>query len=85
MSEARLKFCVSSYGLWGSDDDEVIKTDLSHNENNNYYYYVVSNFEIVVEAKENFFQVKVEDEIEVAPKTTLNPKLIQAMKKLQAS
>ena len=46
--------------------------------------YAVSNLESNDEAEENLFEEQIQDEIEVIPKTTFNPKLVKAVKNLQA-
>ena len=58
---------------------------MANNENDNNYYNVVSDSESDDEAKENHFEVHVDNETEVTRKTTLNPKVVQVMKNLQAS
>ena len=65
----------------GSDENEEVETVLDDNENDINNYYVVSNSNSDDEAKENFFGWQ---KIKVMPMTTLNQKLVQAMKNFQA-
>ena len=53
--------------------------------NNNYYYYVVSNSKSDDEVEESFFNEEITNEVEATPNTSINAKLIQVMKMLQAS
>ena len=83
VSRARLKNMCSFLWYKGSDDEEDVKTDSTHNENNNNSYNIVSNSQSDDKDKKNIFEEQVNDEIKVTPKTTLNPKLICAMKTLK--
>ena len=56
-----------------------------NNEDNDSNYDVVSNLESKEEEKENLFEDQIDDEIHMTPKTTLNSKVVRAMKNLQAS
>ena len=55
---------------------------MDRNENNYNYYNVVGNSKSDEVSKEHFFEGQVDDEIEVIPKTILNPKVVQATKNL---
>ena len=89
-----LTFLNESYGEWSkvdkpmlvsmnyevSNGNKAVKIVLAHNENNDNCYNLVSNSESDKESKENFLEGQVEDELEVTPKTTLNPKVVYAIK-----
>ena len=64
--------------------DEEIKAVSSNNKNNNYYHDAVNDVKSDDEDEESIFEDQIENEIEVTPKTTLNPNEIRAMKILQA-
>ena len=90
-------FLNKSYGEWskvekpvlipknydGLDDEEEIKMASTNKDNNNGN--ILRDSENDDEAKKNFFEEWVNDEIKVTPKTTLNPKMVCAVKNLQAS
>ena len=66
----------------GMDDEDKVEPVSVINQNNHNYYYVVSDFESDDEAKENCFQEHANDKVEASPKTTVNMKVVHAMKKL---
>ena len=61
----------------GLDDDDEVKIDSEINQNNsNYYYYcVVNDSKSDGKAKRNLFDKYIHDEVEAAPKTTVNTKV----------
>ena len=67
----------------GLEDNEEVKMVSKYNESNNNYY-KVGYYKSDEEAKDIFFEEQVDDKIKVTPKTTLNPKVVHAMKNLQA-
>ena len=57
------------------------------NSNFNNYYDIFTDYNIKKDeekAEENFFKQKVKGKIEVSPKSTLDPKVVQGMKDFQA-
>ena len=66
------------------DDDEECKTIPVINQNNNSNYNAVSNSKYESNDKDNLFNEVVNEEVEATHKTTVNAKVVQAMKKLQA-
>ena len=54
-------------------------------DQNHNYYNVISDSKIDKEDKENLFEEDINEEVKVTPKTTINAKMMQAMKQLQAS
>ena len=68
----------------GSDDKEELKMLPVINQNNNNYYDIVSDSNGDNELEENFFDEEINDEFEATTKTTINAKVVQAKKKLQA-
>ena len=55
------------------------------NNQNNYNYNVICDSESSDESKGKLFDEYVDEEVKVDPKTTINPEVVCAMKKLQAS
>ena len=71
---------VSYEGL----DNEVVEMVPENNDSNNYYD-VVSDSDSDKEAeKEEDFEPEIDDKLEVTLKATQHPKVVKAMKKLQA-
>ena len=68
-----------------SDDDKELKTVPVINQNKNDNYNAVSDSESKSNIEENPFEVDVNKEVKLTPQTTVNSKVAQAMKKLQAS
>ena len=74
----------------GSDDQEELETVPVENNNNNNVNVVSdsdsdSSDEDFKSIKENLFDDDIEDQVKASPGTTVNAKVAQAMKKLQAS
>ena len=68
-------------------DDEVINMVPKNNFFNSYYN-LVSNFDSEnkkEEEEDNFFEQEVEDKLEVTPEATFYPKVIRAVKNMQAA
>ena len=67
------------------DDNDDVKMVTIINQNNNNSYNVVSICKIDDKANKNLFDKDVNDQVEATPKITVNAKVVQAMKKFQAS
>ena len=71
----------------GSDDEEelqMVPAINNNNKNNNNNYNAVSDSESNNKSKENHFDEDINEEIKADLKTTINIKVVHAMKKLQA-
>ena len=56
---------------------------LGNNEKNNYYdYNEVRNYESKNKDEENYFEDQIDEDIEVTPKSTLNPKVARVIKNM---
>ena len=83
------KTCDLNTSYEGSDDKEELEIVPVDNKNNSIN--VVrnsdgdSNNDDFENNEENFFEEDINDQVMASPKTTFNTKVIQAMKKLQAS
>ena len=69
----------------GSDDEEELETLQIINDNNNSYIVIDFNGNTDIKnGNKNCFDKDIDNEVEATPKTTINTKVVQAMKKLQA-
>ena len=72
---------ISYVGLDDDDDDEMVPVI---NQNKSINYNVVSDAESDVKVNENLFNKDIDDENEATPKNTVNVKVVQIMKNMQA-
>ena len=81
--EKPLLVTTSYYGL---DDEEVLKmVPIISNSNNNYLDSDSDSDTDIESDNKNVFHKDIDDKVTAAPKTTINTKVVWAMKKLQAS